>query len=494
MKKLLLIIVMLGSLALNGLGQNNNGCSGGMRNGIIYTDCWADTGDDTTRLQSALSLAAGKVVFNESNYTIDDSLTIYSYRSLEGTTSNPYTTYGGSNITQTTNNKPIFTIGEGIYNVTIQNLALVAGSGTSGTIGILATGTNGSSQNFHFTNLSFVGLDKGIYVNATGGIDPQYQFDNIRLEHSYFSHCNYGVHLNSWNTGWNISSINVDAKQDGIGFYFEKSTYTSVNLVIGNANTGGSGYGKKLFHIKEHGNLSIQNTVSENFVEDIDIDAPAHVGLIYLMNNHYNGTVTVKNAMVYSSGNSFVYPGFTAVDAIAKGTAYIFSVGDKFCAYNNPCSEGWELQDSARVIFEAGVFKNTMTVPTNITRDVPYYDLTPSLSIVAPTVSTGPLLRLGRGSFFYDITRKEGAYWDAGYLEFQGTQSGYGGYSFKTQGGTVAIHYDGSVTYGTVTYSALGSQGNGTVVYCSDCQKATPCSGSGSGALAKKINGSWDCD
>jgi hypothetical protein len=39
-----------------------------------------------------------------------------------------------------------------------------------------------------------------------------------------------------------------------------------------------------------------------------------------------------------------------------------------------------------------------------------------------------------------------------------------------------------------------GSAGNGSLVYCSDCTKATPCAGSGSGAIAKKLNGAWDCD
>lgn len=35
---------------------------------------------------------------------------------------------------------------------------------------------------------------------------------------------------------------------------------------------------------------------------------------------------------------------------------------------------------------------------------------------------------------------------------------------------------------------------NGSMVYCSDCTKATPCAGSGSGAFAKRIAGAWDCN
>jgi len=490
-QRLVLAMLFLVCLWVTGLGQTNNGCVGGQRNGITYTDCWVDGGDDTTRLQSAINLAAGKVVFNEVDYEISGALTLHSYRVLEGVAANPYSTYGGAQITQTADNTAIFEIGEGILNVSIRDLALVGDAETEGTIGIKAEGTDGSSQNFHFSNLSFNNLHKGIYVEAN---DDQYQFDNVRLEHSYFGHCDFAVHVNSWNSGWNIESINVDAKEDGIGFYFQKSTYTTINLVIGNANTGGSGFGDKLFWIKQHGNMTIQNCVSENFTEDINIDADAHSGQIHLINNHFNGDVTVKNAIVFSMGNSFVYPGGSAVDAIAKGTAYIYTYGDRFCSYDNPCADGWEVESSTsgQIVNEVGIFKNTMTAPTSIIRDAT--GALPNFSIMAPTVASGSLLRLGRGSYYYDLTRKEGGGFDAGYLEFQGNQSGYGGYTFKTQGGTVAINYNGSVTYGSVAYSGLGAPSNGTVVYCSDCQKATPCSGSGSGALAKRVNGSWDCD
>lgn len=47
---------------------------------------------------------------------------------------------------------------------------------------------------------------------------------------------------------------------------------------------------------------------------------------------------------------------------------------------------------------------------------------------------------------------------------------------------------------GTVAFAALGTPADGTFVYCSDCTKATPCAGSGSGAFAKRIAGAWDCD
>lgn len=46
----------------------------------------------------------------------------------------------------------------------------------------------------------------------------------------------------------------------------------------------------------------------------------------------------------------------------------------------------------------------------------------------------------------------------------------------------------------TNTFAALGTPADGTLTYCSDCTKATPCAAVGGGALAKRIAGAWDCD
>jgi hypothetical protein len=43
-------------------------------------------------------------------------------------------------------------------------------------------------------------------------------------------------------------------------------------------------------------------------------------------------------------------------------------------------------------------------------------------------------------------------------------------------------------------FANLGTPSNGLVMYCSDCTKATPCAGAGTGAIAKRLNGAWDCD
>lgn len=45
------------------------------------------------------------------------------------------------------------------------------------------------------------------------------------------------------------------------------------------------------------------------------------------------------------------------------------------------------------------------------------------------------------------------------------------------------------------TFAQLpAAPGNGMILYCSDCTKATPCAAAGTGALAVRLNGAWDCN
>lgn len=54
--------------------------------------------------------------------------------------------------------------------------------------------------------------------------------------------------------------------------------------------------------------------------------------------------------------------------------------------------------------------------------------------------------------------------------------------------------FKGNARIGPTTFGALGTPLNGTIIYCSDCTIANPCAGSGTGALAKRLNGIWVCN
>lgn len=51
-----------------------------------------------------------------------------------------------------------------------------------------------------------------------------------------------------------------------------------------------------------------------------------------------------------------------------------------------------------------------------------------------------------------------------------------------------------SAGWGGLAFANLGTPADGTLVYCSDCLKATPCAGAGTGALAVRAAGAWDCN
>lgn len=45
-----------------------------------------------------------------------------------------------------------------------------------------------------------------------------------------------------------------------------------------------------------------------------------------------------------------------------------------------------------------------------------------------------------------------------------------------------------------IAFASLGTPRNGTLIYCTNCtNQSNPCTASGSGAYAKRLNGAWDC-
>jgi hypothetical protein len=579
-KLFIFLSILFVSLQTNVFGQTASQICG---NGIVYTSCepWRPIGhpqgtdgqipavingvttmvnDDTKRLNRLMSANANKIVFNEAMYYINSDLIVKPYQILEGTGLSPLVALPSSpvhltsRIIQTATGKSIFKIGPSVNDVSIRDIAMIGGAGTTGTVGILAESSclvNCSSIGFQFSNLKFQDLGKGIYVNAK---DPrtistaassahQWQFDNVRLDHSRFTNCKIGVHINSYNSGWNISSIdfltpagnpqgdfiprpaNDPASNDNnenpniagktYGIYLERSTYTSMDLLIGNGPF--SGVATALVYVQEHGNLSIQSSVSEVFYDDVIIHGDTRNAPINLMNNYFQGGVRVSRATVYSTGNQFYSSGNAQnpVNAVAeaKDSAQIYSFGDKFCYEGDPtCNEGrgYTTSGGARIINSSNQVKNSTEVPSfmknyvNISKDNYIPTDTNALLSLNTYFSFSPLLRLDTRGFKYDFSRNE----TDGKLDIRGSQNGYAGYRFEmcqtctgsvpepvgTVISQVTINSNGSVTYGSVDYSALGLPANGTVVYCSTCTQTSTCAGGGSGALAKRINNTWQCN
>lgn len=57
-------------------------------------------------------------------------------------------------------------------------------------------------------------------------------------------------------------------------------------------------------------------------------------------------------------------------------------------------------------------------------------------------------------------------------------------------------HSQGAGTAASIyrqAFASLGAPTNGSVRYCTDCAATSPCTGSGTGAMASRVNGAWNC-
>lgn len=81
---------------------------------------------------------------------------------------------------------------------------------------------------------------------------------------------------------------------------------------------------------------------------------------------------------------------------------------------------------------------------------------------------------------------------------FDGQFACVGGSATQGKGNCSVTAYTFSVseylTFSPKAFADLGTPADGFIVYCNDCTIASPCAGSGTGALAKRLNGIWVCN
>lgn len=499
--------------------QSANGCSGGKRLGIFYTDCWTDTGDDTTRLQSAIDAATGKLIFNEDGYSINDTLTLHSHLVIEGLSTKKYdVSTPTQRITQTADSESVFFIGAGARQISIRDLGLYS-DGTavsSNTNGILAEANTGASsgQGFEFTNLRFTNFTRGIFVNSNY---PSYgwQFDDAHISDSTFEECQYAIYLNATNTGWEMNNLMFTSAETQNGVWIERGGYVSMNMLVGNGNpTEGFGDAGEFIHIEYHGPVTIKNSNAEAYERHLFIDGIDGFKYfpIVLTNNILPACpfdagedddasgVVIKNASVVSEGNAYFCIAHNESEVSRpsiEGWADVYSTGDKFCL------DGESECFSEGLRSEFAVKSYTAVLRSDNLFDLsdwnkPLVDITSSYSWGEGPVYK-PLLALTTSFWnspsagdIYKVSytfKRNGA---DGWLELEGSQSApYTGYRLK----------NGPVQLTSVAQSALSGYNStsaaGSMLYCSDCTAVTnPCStaGGGGGALALKVaSGNWSC-
>lgn len=121
--------------------------SSGKIHGIYYMSCFDRLSGETTddeRIQRAVNaIPSGKLIFNQGLYTVDNTVTLHSFLTLEGTSTNTLAETSiptSSHIRMTATNKAIFKIGETVFDVAIRDLGLSASTKLA-TIGILGEGS-----------------------------------------------------------------------------------------------------------------------------------------------------------------------------------------------------------------------------------------------------------------------------------------------------------------------------------------------------------------
>ncbi len=473
--------------------------SNGKIHGIYYMSCFARLSGETTddeRIQRAVNaIPSGKLIFNEGLYTVDNTVTLHAYLTLEGTSTNTLaeTSVPTSSNIKMIGNTAIFELGDTDYDVAIRDLGLSATSRT-GTIGILGRGSYpGAGLHFKFSNIRFTNFQFGIKVEAQD-TNHEFQFDNVQVDHCVFEYNDTGIYIDSYNSGWQISSLEFVMGAGQVGVDIVRNSYTEINSMIGNG-TFSAPFAHALLRVKEHGNLSINNCVSEGVEFDLKVEGLSLNYPIYLYNNTFQGKVDISTATVYATANQYglQYPNTGNIQSpmpVARNDAQVYSFGEKFCFEGSSgcTTSGWQFKTGGNMIASSDKYKNYWARPSffdNVLRvntDDGYNSLdNPLVSIIAPTYGGKALLRLGQTDYHYTLSRNG----TNGWLDFKGNQSApYTGFSFN-----------GPVKLPSYTQSGLPAiLENGTMVFCSNCQaNNAACSGSGNGALAVAVNSAWVC-
>lgn len=200
--------------------------------------------DDLTAFENAIaSLPGGGVILipEDRVYRITDSIALHSGLTLRGGSNvDPY--YGTKNgnespafIFQATANTPIFTVGSGVCDVTIEGLALSSISSpvaysapTSGKHGIKMEGSRpNSSYRITIREVTFYNFDRAIsVVGVDTGAGVDWQIDDVLVERCAFFNNQTGVYFNTTNAdAWKFQNCTWTIWTNGEAIHCVRSGY-----------------------------------------------------------------------------------------------------------------------------------------------------------------------------------------------------------------------------------------------------------------------------
>lgn len=496
-------------------GQNANGCSSGKRNGIYYTDCWTRASgvyEDGPRLQAAIDATVGKLVFNEAVYYSYQQLNLPSYITLEGLSSGSETS-GSVVIHLVGEDLALFYIGPDKHGIAIRDMGFYNESApdTDGNIAIKIQDTSGngySSNHFEFDNLRFKYFEEGVFV---GSIHTGWQFDDAQLSNSSFEACLWAVHLDSFNANMEIHNVVINSLSDQNGIWMEKAGYVVLSYVVGNGTKVDTTVADSgtFIQIDQRSLININSTMGEGYTGQLKVSGYAggyEQAPITITNSAFPGckddnsyddsnpTVSFHNSTIISSGNFWGCYGIAR--PIVTGTSEVYSTGDRFCP-DSPSASSLCFQGAAKSEFVLKSDDATLRGDYNADADDSASPVTEILSGIG--LASRPLLALTSLDYTSPSTIDRYTYafkQDSSNHRLTVERVGTSPTPTKT---TTGYHFKGGpVQLQTATQSELSSYSvsgdSGSLLYCSDCTApSTPCSGSGSGALALKVGSNWNC-
>ena len=374
-----------------------------------------------------------------------------------------------------------------------------------------------------------------------------WQFDNVKADRVAFGG-KIGVRMDTENTDWNFSSCWFHMPADGtpgnedtwttMGLHLIHAGFIEITNSFGGSDIGITSPGGTFIYAEMVAGLQIVNSQAENVENSIVYGRPTDpqypywdlgttIARIIITGSEFDPPIKMRQrGSLISTGNRYRHDTLRTFSPLVR----IYSMGDKFCldgfgGSSVPCPNPG-ISGPGKVVFQTGYpaetsgnptvtptpASNIVEAPTRFGLPVevnggdgtrPYLKVTgninnskPLAEITSPNTSQ-TLLRLGQGegNFYYDFRRNG----DNGFLEIKSNHEvPYMGVILNG-----ALQLDPNLTfvqltdYGTRIFNNQPVIKNGALLYCADCKANVStgvCEGNGTGAMAKRINGSWMCN
>jgi len=403
--------------------------------------------DDTNAFRSAMAVLAssngGTLTVPDGEYIVTAPVALPSGIIIQGTnglqsmaSTSDVTRKNPSRITLKGTNKALFRIGECVDNVTIRDIELYSQS-SDGTSGVEAVGAYTSSQGFIFDRVVFNNFNRGINAYGLPQTNLNWQFDYVKvISCRFLFNKDTGIFVNTRNTDWKIEgSLFMNPKkgpnQNANSIHLERAGMVLIQDTFSGGFSGA--LGGTFINILDTGPLTIIGSQSESMTNSI-----VYNGVNNPDAGDYSFPITLVNSafadpIIFNARRTFVSTGgfYGPATFQMDERTRVYSTGDRFCY------DGYTL--GCRGARKANFGKATVVFMTGQPED---------------------------GSV-------------PGHPTFFGTDVQFGAPAQMPPFAAAALP---------------AGKPNGSLVYCSNCRRATtPCQAGGSGAPAMMVGGAWSC-